>query len=140
MLYSVSRIVLLMLVALSVSAGELVVIVNPENQTMELTHRQLTNLYMGRTQYYPNGTFALPVDQAPDSEARQVFYEKLVGKSVAQINAYWAKLLFTGGASPPRSVRDPETVLQIVRENRNAIGYVELKYVDDTVRVVVQVQ
>jgi ABC-type phosphate transport system substrate-binding protein len=63
-----------------------------------------------------------------------------VGKSVAEVNAYWAKLLFTGRASPPRSLTDSETVLQVVRENRNAIGYIESEYADDTVRVVGKVQ
>ncbi len=115
-------------------------IVNATNQTTELTQRQLVNLYMGRTQYYPDGMLALPVDQAPDSAARQIFYKTLVGKSVAEVNAYWAKLLFTGRASPPRALMDPETVLQVVRENRNAIGYIESEYVDDTVKVVGQVQ
>ena len=109
-------------------------IVNPTNQTAELSHRQLVNLYMGRTQNYPDGTLALPVDQAPDSEARQAFYKRLVGKSVAEVNAYWAKLLFTGRASPPRALTDSATVLQVVRENRNAIGYIESEYVDDPVK------
>jgi hypothetical protein len=54
----------------SLNAQELVVIVNPANRTTALSHRQLVNLYMGRTQQYPDGTFALPVDQAPDSTAR----------------------------------------------------------------------
>lgn len=126
--------------SLPLSAQELVVIVNPTNQTTELSHRQLVNLYMGRTQNYPDGTLALPVDQAPDSAARQAFYERLVGKSVAEVNAYWAKLLFTGRASPPRSLTDSETVLRVVRENRDAIGYIESEYLDDTVKVVGQVQ
>jgi ABC-type phosphate transport system substrate-binding protein len=129
-----------MFAALPISAEELVVIVNRANPTVELTHRQLVNLYMGRTQHYPNGTPALPVDQAPDSKARQFFYQTLVGKRVADVNAYWAKLLFTGRASPPRSLENAEMVLQVVRENRDVIGYIESKYLDDTVKVVRHIQ
>jgi ABC-type phosphate transport system substrate-binding protein len=125
-----------LIIASPVGAEELVIIVNSDNQTSELTHRQLVNLYMGRTQQFPDGTYALPLDQAPDSEARQIFYKELVGKSVAEVNAYWARLLFTGRASPPRTVADAETVLLVVRENRNAIGYIERKFVDETVKVV----
>jgi len=134
------RLLLGIIATLPLNAQELVVIVNSTNQTTELTHRQLVNLYMGRTQNYPDGTLALPVDQAPDSKARETFYKTLVGKSVAEVNAYWARLLFTGRASPPRSLTDSETVLQVVRENRNAIGYIESKYVDDTVKVVGRVR
>lgn len=140
MWHFLKRLLLGTIVTLPLSAQELVVIVNPSNQTTELTHRQLVNLYMGRTQNYPDGKLALPVDQAPDSAARETFYKTLVGKSVAEVNAYWARLLFTGRASPPRSLADSETVLQVVRENRNAIGYIDSKYVDDTVKVVGRVQ
>jgi ABC-type phosphate transport system substrate-binding protein len=128
--------VLGILAATSARAGELVVIVNPANKTVALTQRQLVNLYMGRTQHYPNGKFALPLDQAPDSQARQTFYRTLVGKSVAEVNAYWAKLLFTGRASPPRSLTDAEAVLQVVRENLDAIGYIDSRDLDDSVKVV----
>ena len=44
---------------------------------------------------------------------------------VDQINAYWARLSFTGQANPPRKLADKAAVLQVVEKNQDALGYVE---------------
>ena len=130
-----------MLISISANAmGEILVIVNPANETVTLTQRQLVDLYMGRNLQFPNGNLTLPLDQAPDSEIRAIFYKTLVSKSVAQVNAYWARLLFTGRASPPRPLADTAAVLQVVRENRDAIGYIDSSALDGTVKVVGRVE
>ena len=78
----------------------------------------------------------MPLDQSINSESREVFYKSLTGKSISQVNAYWAKLIFTGRASPPRVMPDVETTLKIVRQNKDAIAYLFRKDIDDTVKVV----
>ena len=118
------------------SYAEIVVIVNRDNEISKLEKNQVIDLYMGRYIIFPNGIPALPVDQPVNSKIREEFYEKLTGKSVAQINAYWARLIFSGRASPPRIMPDAKATIRVVRENRDAIAYIEKKYVDDTVKVV----
>ncbi|MBV1920666.1 MAG: hypothetical protein KUG73_08275, partial [Pseudomonadales bacterium] len=95
----------------------IVVIVNSENTASDFSQRQLVDLYMGRDLYFPDGSMALRLDQSPKSQVRHDFYRNLVGKSVAQINAYWARLLFTGRASPPQVISDSQGVLKAVRNN-----------------------
>jgi len=123
------RIVLLMLALLLIptagACAEIVVIVNAHNPVTRLTRNQLIDLYMGRQLNFPNGDPALPIDQAAGSGLRGRYYQALVGKSEAGINAYWARLLFSGIASPPRVMPTSESTLQIVRENVAAIAYVE---------------
>lgn len=119
--------------------AELVVVVHPSNPADSLSRREVVDLYMGRTQYFADGSLVLRLDQPPDSEARQDFYRGLVNKSVAEVNAYWAKLLFTGRASPPQVLRDSASVLGAVRSNVNAVGYLDSADVDDTVKVVARV-
>lgn len=111
------------LFAAPLQAG-IVVIVNQENATSNFSQRQIVDLYMGRDLYFPNGEMALRLDQSPKSKVRHDFYKNLVGKSVAQINAYWARLLFTGRASPPQVISDSEGVLKAIRRNANAVGYI----------------
>ena len=60
----------------------------------------------------------------------------MVGKSLSQVNAYWARLLFTGRASPPRSLPSPAAILQSVRENKDAIAYIDSRDLDQSVKVV----
>jgi len=120
----------------SVASAEIVVVVNKQNPVDSLNRRELVDLYMGRTQHYPNGTLVLRLDQAPDSDTRSQFYRSLVNKSVAEVNAYWARLLFTGRASPPQVLDNSASVLDAVRKNPNAIGYVDSRDVDNSVKVI----
>lgn len=134
------RLILLFIALLaSPSQAGVVVIVNAENTASDFSQRQLVDLYMGRNLYFPNGQLALRLDQSPSSEIRRTFYESLVGKSVAQVNAYWARLLFTGRASPPQVIRTSKDLLQAIKNNPNAVGYIDEKELEDGVKVIARV-
>ncbi|WP_461422270.1 hypothetical protein [Ketobacter sp.] len=124
-----------MSLAVSVNA-EIVVVVNSKSTVERFSSRELVDLYMGRNLYFPNGSLILRLDQAPESATRVQFYRGLVNKSVAEVNAYWAKLLFTGRATPPQTVESAAGVLQAVKSNLNAIGYVDINDLTDEVKVV----
>ncbi len=134
------RLILLLITLLAspLQAG-VVVIVNAENTVNDFNQRQLVDLYMGRDLYFPNGQMALRLDQSPDSKVRKNFYANLVGKTIAQVNAYWARLLFTGRASPPQVIRNSKDVLKAIRNNSNAVGYIDEKDLEDGVRVIAHV-
>ncbi|PKF50454.1 hypothetical protein AT251_11505 [Enterovibrio nigricans] len=94
------------------------------------------DLYMGRYTAYPNGATADTTDLPDNSPLREDFYNRLVGKSVAQINAYWARLLFTGKAEPPQAKPSEQDVVNYVRENRSAIAYIKESNLADGLKVV----
>ena len=116
--------------------ADIVVIVNPNSGIAELTRRQIIDIYMGRNPGIKNGQRFQPFDHPFKSTVRAEFYNKITGKPVSVINAYWARLLFTGRASPPRLVEDNAAMLETVRENPGAIGYLEQKYLNEHVTVV----
>ena len=120
--------------------AELVVIVHPDNPVSSLTRNQLVDIYMGRDMNFPNGRQTLPIDLDPDSPYRAVFYQALVGKTVNQVNAYWARLLFTGRATPPRVLSGAENVLKVVSENKDAIAYIDTEHLNDEVKVVYKIK
>ena len=124
----------------SVAKADIVVVVNVANPVTSFNHRELVDLYMGRNLHFSDGSLVLRLDQAPESAVREKFYRALVDKSVAQVNAYWAKLLFAGRATPPQSVDDSRSVLTAIRNNRNAIGYIDSSDLDDSVKVVAHVE
>ena len=126
---------ILLLLSVNMWAG-IVVVVNRDNPITTLNKREIIDLYMGRNLYFPDGKLALRLDHPPTSKERETFYQQLVKKSVAQVNAYWAKLLFTGKASPPMLMGDSEQLLDTIRNNRNAIGYIDETKLDDSVKVV----
>ncbi len=123
----------------SIVKADIVVVVNLANPVSSFNHRELVDLYMGRNLHFSDGSLVLRLDQAPESAVREQFYRALVDKSVAQVNAYWAKLLFAGRATPPQFVSDSQSALTAVRSNRNAIAYVNSSDLDDSVKVVAHV-
>jgi ABC-type phosphate transport system substrate-binding protein len=128
--------VIQMLLIFAQARADIVVVVNSASELTELTQQQVIDIYMGRMQTVTNGGRVVPYDQPLDSEIRAAFYQHLTGKSVASVNAYWARLLFTGRAAPPKQVSDNMSIMNILAENLNAIGYIDEKDLDDRVSVV----
>lgn len=116
--------------------ADIVVIVNPRSSITALTHHQIIDIYMGRNPGLANDQKLQPYDQALDSTIRSEFYYGITGKPVSAINAYWARLLFTGRASPPKSVANDDAILAIIEKNPIAIGYLDKRYLNDQVTVV----
>ena len=122
--------------SLTAGADDLAVIVNSQSGVEQLTKAEVINLFLGRQKKLPSGATALTVDLAGPNAEKQQFYARLVNKELAEINSYWARLFFSGQGSPPRQVEAPEEVLDIVENNKSAIGYIERNKVDSRVKIV----
>jgi ABC-type phosphate transport system substrate-binding protein len=116
----------------TLAQAEIVVIGSLKNNLQSLNSIQVEDIFMGRTRSLPNGRVAQPVDLVT---LRSEFYQKLTLRPIEQINAYWARIMFTGQASPPMVLPSDKSVLAIINENKDAIGYVDRKSVDSSVRI-----
>lgn len=117
-------------------ASELAVIVNPQSGVAQLSKTEIINIFMGRQRKLPSGATALAIDLAGQNTEKKHFYARLVGKELAEINSYWARLIFSGQGSPPRQAETAEEVLDIVENNKGAIGYLERGQVNPRVMIV----
>ncbi|WP_374510009.1 hypothetical protein [Niveibacterium sp.] len=118
-------------------AVDLVVVVNPGCSVMRLTRDDVINVYMGRLRKLPDGTPARPIDLLSSTgQEKQLFYQRLLSRDLAEVRAYWARLTFSGQASPPVQADSTEEVLTLVQRNPGGIGYVERSRADARVRVV----
>lgn len=120
----------------SVARAEIVAVVAANSPLGTLTQAQIADVFLGRLTRLPDGTPAIPLDQPEGSSARDEFYERVAGKSPAQLKAFWSKLIFTGRGRPPRTLADSAEILKAVRRNPAAIGYVDRRFADATVRIV----
>lgn len=118
------------------SQEPIAVIVHPESGVSQLTREEVTNIYMGRKKRLPSGLTALPVEQTNPRPVWAHFYRLLVNKDLAEINAYWARLFFSGQAQPPHRAQSAQEVVDTVAANRGAIGFVERSKADRRVKVV----
>jgi len=119
----------------AMSFGEVVLSVHKDNP-VQLTKEQIVNIYMGRLDGFPNGGAVLPVDQAGRSSVYRKFYKTYLSRSPSQMKAFWASAVFTGRGEPPLVRSTGKSVVEFVAADINAIGYVDARHVNDSVRVI----
>jgi hypothetical protein len=117
-------------------SADVVAVVSSKSAVTTLSKSQVVDIFLGKTTRFPDGSQALPLDQSEGTIVRDEFYIKLVGKSAAQMKAYWSKIIFTGRGQPPKDVPNDAEVKKRLVENPTAIGYMDANMVDASLRVV----
>jgi ABC-type phosphate transport system substrate-binding protein len=124
-------------------ATEIAVIVHPNNPVVAMSAREVSDLYLGRSRSFSVNDQKLPAavyEQPQDSTLRESFFRALNGMGLKQLNAYWARLRFSGEVLPPMILADSRTVLDAVSRNRGGIGYVDAALADASVKVVLRLK
>lgn len=87
-------------------------------------------LYRGKTKRL-NGKRLELSDWPENSTEREDFYQMLLGKNAAQMNAHWAGLSFSGKARYPREIKTASTdsLVDWLDDKPNRIGYSPLSTV-----------
>jgi len=127
------------------SAADVVVIVHPDNPLQSLSQREVSDLYLGRARSFQNGDDRTPLlariyEQPAESPLRDAFFRSLNGMNIKQLNAYWARLRFSGEVLPPTVLPNSRSVVDTVRRDRNAIGYVHSSEIGDSVKIVLRLK
>lgn len=120
------------------ATADMVVVVSANSAITSLSDSQVTDIFLGKVYRFPNGSLAVPIDQAENSPVREEFYASHAGKSLAQMRSYWAKITFTGRGEPPKAVANSIEVRKVLAANPQAISYIERSAVDSTVRILAQ--
>ena len=99
------------------------VIVNPSNPTTSISYENVSRIFLKKSSKFPNGSNASPFDLPWNSAIREQFSQDIHGKPASEVEAYWQKLIFSGRDIPPAQ-KSERGVLDFVRSNDGAIGYV----------------
>lgn len=124
--------------AAGASAADVVAVVSSTSAVTTLSKAQLTDIFLGKVNRFPDGTLAIPIDQEEGSSARDEFYATFAGKSSAQIKSHWAKIIFTGRGQPPKVASNDVDIRKLIVANPQAISYIERSAVDKSVKVLLQ--
>ena len=126
----ISLLILLLIPMIEVGADKnpasqaIQVIVNDQSKLRTLNRQQIMSLFLGRSRSFPNGQKSKTFDHKMDSPLRQNFFEWLTGKSISDIDAYWARLRYSGRTSPPKVLKNQSETIRRVSNNANAIAYI----------------
>ena len=100
------------------------VVVHSTNALGSVTKAKVADLFLKRVTRWENGRAVTPVDQSEKSAARAAFSKELLGKEVLWVKSYWQKMIFSGRATPPAELSSDSQVLELIRTNADAIGYI----------------
>lgn len=128
--------VLLLSLLASGARAEVVLVVSADSALDNLTHKQVSKIFLGKSRRLPDGSAVVPLNQVESALEREFFYREFTGKSPAQVKAYWSKMIFTGRGQPPRELPNSEAVKAALTANHQAIAYIDSKALDDRVKIV----
>ena len=120
----------------SIAAAEVAIITHPGTQEIGLSKDKVADVYLGKIKTFSDGTPSNPVDQSKDSPLREKFYKAILGKTETEMNRYWSKLKYTGKGKPPVVVLGDDAVKELVANTPGAIGYIDGKSLDKSVKVI----
>jgi len=120
--------------ASSAWAGDFVVIVNKANAS-KVDKAEVLGIFTGQKKSWDDGQAAMPIDLPEDNPVRASFCTEVLGKSVANLKALWAQMVFSGKALPPKTAASDDEVKKLVSANKGAIGYIKASSADDSVKV-----
>ncbi|MBC7001363.1 hypothetical protein BIZ37_02235 [Photobacterium sp. BZF1] len=111
------------------------------NEIPALTKSKARMLYKGRTKKLNGSIKIVLVDLPEKSIHREEFYNMLLGKSVSQMNGYWASLSFSGKGTPPEELSsdDIKDILEWLNDNPNGIAYAPVSAVPENANILITV-
>jgi hypothetical protein len=119
----------LAMLAVAPARAEIVIIVSSHaSQSPQVG--QVCQAYLGKTKA------PTPLNFNEKNPLRDEFYAKACKKDPAQVQAIWGKLLFTGTGTPPTEVDSAAAMKKAVAADPNAVGYLDKKDLDASVKAV----
>jgi ABC-type phosphate transport system substrate-binding protein len=111
------------------------IVVNPSNPLTVVDRADLARVFMKMVTSWPNGTPATAIDQPRTAAVRAAFSRDVHKMDVDAVAARWAALVYSGREVPPAVKASDEEVVDFVRHNPGAVGYVSADAPTDGVKV-----
>ena len=100
------------------------VVVHADNPASSIPRQDLARIFLKKKGQWDEGGEALPVDRNADSAVREAFSRTILEREVAEIEGYWQRVSFAGRDAPPPELAADREVLDFVRRDPGAVGYV----------------
>ena len=123
-------------ISISYASEQLVVVVNKNNPVEVMTKSEVIDIFMGKYLAFPNGEFASPIELSDENQIKAQFYQSLIGRSLASVNAYWARLKFSGRKHKVDTMETEQDVINLINNTNLAIGYIRESQLTTNLKVV----
>ena len=127
-----------LLMSTSSGAEQFAIVVNANNnEAIEIS--DVERIYLGKKGAADSRFEGKPIHLPRDNRLFKAFSKKVLGKTPSQLRAYWAKRIFTGKGRPPDTVSSQSELVEILTNNLNAIGYMNMTKVSPQLRIITTV-
>jgi len=125
----------LVLVRSASPAEDYQVVVHRAKPITAMTRARLSDIFLGNTTEWEDGSRILLVEQLETSPVRQDFSRHVHRRAASAVRSYWLQRMYAGRAVPPVEKATDEDVIAYVKSHPGAIGYVNSSASTDTVKV-----
>jgi ABC-type phosphate transport system substrate-binding protein len=128
MKHAIAAVVIASILALPVVGqaqdAELKIVGNAGTTPESISKKDLSRIFLKKKTKWADGRSAEPVEQKRAPELRQRFSEEFLGMSLDMVESHWQAQVFSGRGTPPRTLAGDAEVVDFVRRNPGAVGYV----------------
>jgi ABC-type phosphate transport system substrate-binding protein len=118
------------------SFAEVSVIVNTaNNDTIDAT--LVKKIYLGKAKSFPSGGKVNVFTLSSNMPETEHFRKNALNKSNSQFKSYWSKLTFTGKGTPAKELSSPAEIINAVKNDPNAIGFINTNDLNSDVKALV---
>ncbi len=101
------------------------VIVNADNAIRSMERTRVSKMFLKKVRTWPEAEMAVKlVDQNEKAAVREAFTRAIHKKKVSAIKSYWQRMTFSGRDVPWPELGSDRSVIDFVRDNPGAMGYV----------------
>ena len=111
------------------------VITHPDNPVTSLSKTQVSKILLKKVSKWETGQRVQAVDQGAKDSVRAVFTKEIHGRSLASIQRWWQRQVFSGKGVPPPQLAGDRAVVDYVKKTAGSIGYVSKDAAVDGVKV-----
>ena len=120
--------------------SKIYVVTNADAPITNLSKKELRDLYLGRTKSFPNGEYAKVIDRQGNEELRTKFFKTVCNMSPRKVDAFWAKLVFSGRMHPLEKMEADAEVLNSLKDDKYALAFVSSAPVHANLKIVMVIE
>ena len=118
------------------AADPAVKLITHPSRAGRLSEAEVRAIYLKKRVFWDDGNPIIPINREAGSQPREIFSQRIFGQDSRRAATYWNQRYFEAGEFPPATLASEEAVIRFVAGNENAIGYLTLEEVTDSVSVV----
>jgi ABC-type phosphate transport system substrate-binding protein len=116
-------------------SSDFAIVVNSENQTDNLALEEVKKIFLGKKINWDTGG-KIKIAALKEGDLHKEFLQEILKMNPVQFSLVWKKKLFTGKNTQLRLFKDDLEIREFVKSEVNAIGYIAVEHIDDSVKKV----